>query len=252
MIDRAIKWRLAHKVHYTAIEKEPDFVQFLRQRFSDSYGTTGFKMKPIDTGKTRIQGPFGDWTITVRCVDIYKVMVPPASEAADLLIAHAVMDLLDLERVLPTLCGLVRSGGLLYLSLNYNGNTRFLPEQPGPFEAHAMRRYDISMDQRRIDGRPSGHSRTGRRLLTALAPLGLSLVAVGSSDWLVHPIDARYPDDDQFFLEVVVETICETLKDDTTIDQHALKKWQRIRRDQISSAGLIYMAHNLDLLIRTP
>ena len=252
MIDRAIKWQLAHKVHYTAIEKEPDFVQVLRQRFSDPYLLTGCRTEQIDADKVRIQGPFGVWTVAARCTDIYDVMTPPPSEAADLLVAHAVMDLLNVERVLPVLCDLVRPGGLLYLSLNYNGNTRFLPKQPRPFEAHAMRRYDISMDQRRIDGRPSGHSRTGCRLLAVLAPLGLSLVATGSSDWLVHPIDGRYPDDDQFFLEVIVRTIFKTLKDDTTVDQHALKQWQRIRQDQIRSAGLIYMAHNLDLLIRTP
>ena len=252
MINRAIKWRLAHKVHYTAIEKESDFVQVLRQRFSDPDGPTGCRTERIDADKVRIQGPFGVWTVTARCADIYDMTTQPVSEAADLLVAHAVMDLLDVERVLPALCDLVRPGGLLYLSLNYNGNTRFLPEQPGPFEAHAMRRYDVSMDQRRIDGRPSGHSRTGRRLLAALAPLGLSLVAAGSSDWLVHPIDGRYPDDDQFFLEVIVGTIFKTLKNDTAVDQHALKQWWHIRRDQIRSAELIYMAHNLDLLIRTP
>jgi len=78
------------------------------------------------------------------------------------LLAHALLDLMDLPSLLPLLWRLLKPGGLAYFTLNFDAGTVFLPERPELDEDFLLDRYHASMDNRTIQGRPGGSSRTGR------------------------------------------------------------------------------------------
>ncbi len=170
----------------------------------------------------------------------------------DALIAHAVLDLVDLRRALPPLLALLRPGGCFWFTLNFDGGTIFAPEWDDPtWEDYLMARYHRTMDERRVNGQPAGSSRTGRRLLTLLPHLGAEVLAAGASDWVVFPRAGAYLADEAYFLHFIVATVQRALAHDPTVDPERLSAWAAHRHDQIAAGQLVYIAHQLDLAGRT-
>ena len=168
----------------------------------------------------------------------------PAIGPFHLLIAHAVLDLVDFPAVLPPLLTHLTAGGLACLTCNFDGETVFLPEFHGMEEEEIIRRYHASMEKRL-----SGASRTGRRLLAYLQRPGLELLAAGSSDWVVHPRGGRYSGDEAFFLHAIIATVERQLagENDPPSD---LADWADLRHRQIEAGELSFLARHLDLLAR--
>ena len=172
-----------------------------------------------------------------------------AMPSVDLLVANAVLDLLDVPRVLPALLRRIAPSGLGWLTINFDGDSILEPELPE--DELFFRVYHRSMDERRHRGRPAGDSRTGRHLFGHLVRAGAEILAAGASDWVVHPIGARYRADEAYFLAHIVHTIEEELtRHPSDIDSAALAHWTRERRQQIDQAELVYVAHQLDFLVR--
>jgi hypothetical protein len=161
----------------------------------------------------------------------------------DLVIAHAVLDLLDFQAVLPQLFARLKEDGLAYLTCNFDGETIFLPACDGDEEI--IRRYHASMEQRL-----SGASQTGRRLMTFLQRPGMELLAVGSSDWVIFPRGRRrYSQEETYFLHAIIETVeRELLKEKCPFS--GLARWARTRHKQVEAGELSFLARHLDLLAR--
>jgi hypothetical protein len=68
------------------------------------------------------------------------------------------------------------------------------------------------MDERIINGKPAGDSKTGRKLFTQLQSAGLKILAAGSSDWIVYSTEGYYPQGEAYFLHYIIHTIHEELK----------------------------------------
>ena len=102
------------------------------------------------------------------------------------------------------------------------------------------------MDERRVDGNPSGSSRTGRLLFNALPRFGGRLLAAGSSDWVVFPGPDGYPQDEAYFLHYLVHTVEEALRGHPLLKAASLQEWATRRHRQIEQAELSYIAHQLD------
>ena len=166
----------------------------------------------------------------------------------DLVMAHAVMDLVNIPETLHGFQRLLRPGGLLYLTLNYDGFSCFLPQWEPEFEDMLVSRYHLSMDNRIIEGRFSGSSQSGRQLILHLLSAKLPLIAVGNSDWIVFPQHGGYARGEAFFLEMIVHIILRQLQQDSAVDQHKLAQWAKHRITQIAAGELIFMARNLDIL----
>jgi hypothetical protein len=108
------------------------------------------------------------------------------------------------------------------------------------------------MDQRTRHGRPAGDSRTGRHLFGHLKTAGASVLAAGGSDWVVCPRDARYQDDEAYFLGHILFTIDQELKRHAEVDRKALAEWMALRLGQLAKGELVYIAHQLDFVGRAP
>ena len=102
-------------------------------------------------------------------------------------------------------------GGLFYFTLNFDGATILEPPIDPDLDALIEALYHRTMDTRHCRGRPSGSSRTGRRLFGRLKEAGARLIAAGSSDWVVFPGPDGYPGDEAYFLHFIIDTIGQAL-----------------------------------------
>ncbi|WP_374687732.1 class I SAM-dependent methyltransferase [Promineifilum sp.] len=186
--------------------------------------------------------------LELEAIDLYDFARRERGRRAwDLLVAHAVLDLLDAPRALPALFALLRPGGLFYFSINFDGLTILEPPVDPAFDEQVVALYHQTMDERRVSGRPSGDSRSGRRLLSQLPAAGGTILAAGSSDWVVLPRDGRYPADEAYFLHHLLHFFEHSLTGRPELDAARLAGWLARRHAQVEAAELIFIAHQLDI-----
>ena len=173
-----------------------------------------------------------------------------AFEPYDLVIANAVLDLLDPSRTLPRMGRLCGPGGLFMFSITFDGLTVLEPEIDRDLDRRIIELYHATMDQRLVDGKVSGDSRCGRHLLTLLPRCGYRIVEAGSSDWIVYPREGQggYPADELFFLSCILDFFEEALSSRAELGAGELTRWLALRRRQLAAGELVYIAHQLDVL----
>ena len=228
------------------------------QRILDSHRLSNALYTAIDADPENIavlEGQMQGWAearphfmVMAQAVDLFDFL-PTNQQRYDLLIAHAVLDLLPLEETLPQLLALLEPDGLFYFTLNFDGLTLFQPPTPlgEAFDDAVERAYHATMDARQVNGRRSGDSRTGRHLLPLLRQCGAELTAVGSSDWVVTP---PYPHDEAYFLRHILHFFEQSLADHPALDPAQWGQWLAARRAQLAHGELIYIAHQLDVVGR--
>jgi SAM-dependent methyltransferase len=163
----------------------------------------------------------------------------------DLLIANAVLDLVDVPVLLPQLLSLLRPLGVYWFSINFDGETILLPELP---EDRAF----MEVYHRSMDARPGGDSKSGRHLFGHLQKAGASIAAAGSSDWVVFARDGSYPHAEAEFLRFILRTIDLELQRHADVEPSALRRWASERAAQIDRGELVYIAHQLDFCGQSP
>jgi SAM-dependent methyltransferase len=189
--------------------------------------------------------------LRLETADVFDYCNRPAAQGScDLLIAHAFLDLLDIPAALPRLRTLLRPGGIFYFTINFDGATILQPQVDPAFDAAIEAAYHRTMDQRITAGQPSGDSRTGRHLFGNLANAGFHVLAAGSSDWVVFPVNGQYPADEAYFLHFIVHTMHGALRSDPLVRGDAFERWIAQRHAQIERGELTYIAHQLDFVGR--
>lgn len=244
MFERVLEWGLASHVNYTMVEVNPAFLADFQARTAEQpFHSHGPGPPREDSHGTVVE------TI---CADLYDVVSDRRQyDRWDLIMAHAVMDLVDAAEVLAGMARLVKPGGLLYLSLIYDGWTEFLPQDDLNFERYLFERYHRSMQNRVHRGRPAGTtSRSAAAMFAHLTALHLPILAAGASDWIVFPRRRDYMEDEAYFLVMIIDTILRQLRQDNTIDQERLTAWAARRHAQVRTGELIFMARNMDFLTR--
>lgn len=165
----------------------------------------------------------------------------------DLLIACALIDLLPMRKAVASFLGALKPDGLFYFPINFDGETIFEPVSDTGREKRLMRAYHQTMDERIINGLPSGDSKTGRKLFSLIPEMGGEIISGGSSDWVVFPKGDGYEGDTAVFLRFILDTVREAL-DDEAVDNTELNNWHSERLEQLERGELIYIAHQLDVL----
>ena len=252
MIERLVDWKLLAFADYTAVDSDAACAGEFRRRMARWAGAKGFEFSRRPENAALIRTQEGEISLTFEQADVYDFLSVENSRGRewDLGIAHAFMDVVDISAVLPGFCSLIRPGGLLYLTLNYDGETIFLPEFNRAFENRIMQLYNRSMDDRITGGRKTGGFQTGRNLFGHLKALNAAILAAGASDWIVLPGPQGYSQDESCFLHFILDTICNELKGRPGLDQNKFESWVQMRHDQVVNAELIFIAKNLDLLVR--
>lgn len=168
----------------------------------------------------------------------------------DLLVAHALLDLVDVPTALRALLPLLGPGGLFYFSLVFDGLTIFEPELDPWLDALIMDLYHRSMDERTVRGLPSGDSRSGRHLFRHLREAGAELLEAGGSDWVIFSRGGEYSEDESEFLGWILRFIETSLSNHPELEKRTLEDWIEQRRLQLERGELVYIAHQLDFLGR--
>ncbi|MFC7203886.1 SAM-dependent methyltransferase [Haloferax namakaokahaiae] len=169
--------------------------------------------------------------------------------ALDLVIAHAVFDLLPLKRATESLVSRLTDRGLVYAPITFDGHTSFRPAHEA--DDRILDAYHETMRAEDHNG-----STTGSDLFSAFTSAGLSLVEAGGSDWVVHP---PYDDHAPAFLDQILHFVEQSLTetgnagvDGESIEddefQTDLDSWLRTRHRQLETESLTYIAHNVDVL----
>ncbi|MCA9779720.1 MAG: hypothetical protein KC800_23490 [Candidatus Eremiobacteraeota bacterium] len=244
MIARMVEWGLLTKARYTLLDLDTQLLSDSRTWLADWATEQGYAVNQEET--LRIVGESLELQVSFVGADLRDYLKQAQSIRADLLIANAFLDLVDLKSLLPDLLGLVKKGGLCWFTINFDGETIFEPAHPQDDELLAV--YHQSMDERTFRGQPAGDSRTGRRLFAAMPKAGARILSAGSSDWVVFPDGGSYPHKEAYFLYHILHTIDQELQKHSSVDQETLKSWVQERQRQVEQGELVYIAHQIDLL----
>lgn len=163
---------------------------------------------------------------------------------ADLFVASGFADLVPLDALVDTFESALSPGGLAYLPITFDGGTVFGPDHPA--DDAVERAYHRAID--RVAGRDV---HAGRHLLDRLGRRDGDLLSAAASDWVVRPRRGDYPADESYFLSCILEFV-ETALADEPEPVPGLDDWLRARREQLADGELLYVAHQYDLLYRTP
>ncbi|TKR25587.1 hypothetical protein [Natronomonas salsuginis] len=239
MLARLVEWDVLPpgEIRYTAVDIESDTIEavvpYVREWAAER------SVSVSETDRIVLEG-------SNRRIELEPVVSEAVAHAErttgewDLVVGSALLDLLELE-ALDRLLDALSPGGLCYFPITFDGGTRFRPELPG--DRTIERHYHAHMD-----AKPGGSSRAGGDVVARLqGAVGVTLLGVAGSDWVVRPIEGTYPADEAYFLRHILDTIEEAVGE-VTDDTETLEAWLAERRRQIDSAELCYFTHQLDVL----
>jgi SAM-dependent methyltransferase len=247
MVARLLDWGVVGTGEYTLLDTDRPLLDHSRQWLRDWAAARGLR---DDLRPDGLQ--VGDLRVRLVHAELGRYLESGHGAQADVLIANAVLDLVDVPAVLPGLLRLLVPGGVYWFTINYDGESIFAPGHP--HDDQVMQAYHRDMDERVRYGRPAGESRTGRHLFHQLRAAGAPALAAGSSDWVVSAgPDGNYPGDEAIFLRSILSTIQDALRSRPDwVDPADLAGWLAVRRRQLAAGELVYVAHQLDFAGRWP
>ncbi len=248
MVTRLLDWEVIPSAAYTAVDIDHKLVGEARRRLG-RYAIENSLMPGCGLAREiMLRSENADLSVNFITADALEYCrQEDARGAFDLLIAHAFLDLLDLPTALPTLLAVLKPTGYYYFTLVFDGITHFEPPIDEEMEARIQSIYHQTMDERLIDGAPSGNRYSGRHLLGELLKNDADILAAGPSDWIVYPIEGSYPAREASFLQHILDTIQSALDGRDELEPERFEKWLQNRRLQIEAGELIYLAHQIDV-----
>jgi len=251
MAERLWDWGLLRSAYYTGIDAQSENIASGRSRLKSWAADRDYRALSTGDGLSFRKGD-QQVSFDLQAVDLFDFIAREAGgHTWDLLIAHAFLDLVNIPSTLPRLFKLLPTGGSFYFSLNFDGATLFEPSIDPAFDELVQILYHRTMDERLVNGLPSGDSRSGRHLFANLQANGVQVLAVGASDWVVYAGPQGYPADEAYFLHFIIHTINMALAGHPELDTHRFSTWTRARHAQIEREELVYIAHQLDYVGQT-
>jgi len=260
MVERLCADGMLTNTIYTAIDLEPTLIAEARRRLPQWAAAQGWQVQQDTPAYARpgghelhMQRPGQDIRVATEAIDVFRFIAREQDQRFwDLIIAQALLDLVDVPTTLPALLSLLRPGGLLYCPITFDGATVFQPEIDPEFDRAIEACYHQTMDQRLVAGKLSGDSHTGRHLFTHFQAAGAEVLAAGSSDWVVFAGANGYAADEAYFLHFIIHTVHTALTGHPDLDAERFTAWIAQRHAQIEQGTLVYIAHQLDVLGRVP
>jgi len=243
MLARLLRWEVISQANYTLVDEMQENIEFARTWLPDWAAENGIQVEKIGGIQLRIFDEQREIHIRFVQADVFE-FIERKPGPADLLIAHAFLDLLPMPESLSKLFSL--TDNLAWLTLNFDGVTSLEPIIDPDLDAEIERLYHETMDTR-----PSGgDSKSGRHLFGYLKQVGAGIEAAGSSDWVVHPVDGHYPGDEAYFLQFILHFFEESLGNLPGLNKASFGNWLDKRREQVARGELVYIAHQMDFLAR--
>ncbi len=247
MVARLMDWGVVGAGEYVLLDADRQLLDDSRRWLCDWAAARGLRCDLLPDGLQ-----VGDLRVRLEHAELGEYLEAAPGVVADVLIANALLDLVDVPAVLPGLLRLLVPGGVYWFTINYDGETIFEPSHS--LDDQVMRAYHRDMDERVRYGQPAGDSRTGRRLFRYLRAAGAPARAAGSSDWVVGAgPDGSYPGHEAYFLRSILSTIQNALGSrQDRVEPADLADWLAVRGRQLAAGELVYIAHQLDFVGRPP
>lgn len=245
MLARLLSWGIISRAEYVHVDAMQENIEYASEWIPQWAAGAGMRAERIAGNQLRVFDGSRDVHIRLERADVFDFIKRNSSQS-DLLIAHAVLDLFRLPESLPGLFSLLKPRGLAWLTVNFDGVTAFEPTIDAALDATIERLYHETMDTRPT----GGDSRTGRHLFSYLRSAGAAILAAGASDWVVHPVGGKYPSDEAYFLHFILHFFEESLTGHKDLNASAFADWLAKRHAQIERGELVYIAHQMDFLVR--
>jgi len=243
MLRRLVRWDVIHKAEYVLVDEMAENIAYASEWILQWGTEAGLSVERIDQSQLRVFDKVHDVRIQLEQADVFE-FTQKNQEPADLLIAHAFLDLLPMPESLPKLLSLTKR--LAWLTINFDGVTTFEPTIDAALDVQIERLYHKTMDTRPT----GGDSQSGRHMFGHLRDVGAEVLAAGASDWVVHATNGKYPDDEAYFLHFILHFFEESLTGHAKLDAGAFVRWLQERRVQIERGELVYIAHQMDFLVK--
>lgn len=242
----------ARSVEIVLLDRDEGLLARARETLAADLARRGLSVfRGEDT--SRLDAHDGHRRIGLRfdCCDVGD-FEPRAGERYDVVTAHAFMDIVPMRPLLPRIADWLAPRGLFYATSNYDGATALFPMYADEaFEGELLRRYDASMEARRVGGEPTGGMHSGRRLHAMLPDAGFEILAWGSSDWNIVPQHGRLRRGDAVVVAVLLDAI--ERENQAHCDAHRLAAWRRDRCALAEAGRLGAIVHQIDVLaVRAP
>lgn len=243
MLKRLVEWNLLCRGQYVLVDASAENIAYAREWIPHWATEAGLSVERTGKNKLQLCNPGRNIRVELVCADVFDFILR-SSQPADVLVAHAFLDLLPLPESLERLLQL--TGNLAWLTVNFDGLSTLVPEVDPALDNQVEWLYHATMDRRPT----GGDSRTGRRLFDYLRGVGAEILAAGASDWVVYASNGTYPADEKHFLQFILGFFEAALKDCDELPEAALNKWLGRRYEQIERGELTYIAHQMDFLVR--
>ena len=243
----ALEPRSVDTLRYTIVDIEPANIEAARAALRDWAAGRGYRVYGTDP-QVWTDGPM-EVSVAFRTADLFDLADAHDGPPYDAIVAQAVFDLLPIPEAHRALAPLLRTGGLWYLPIHFDGVTAFEPTVDPALDARIERLFHDSMASAPDEPDRSG-AHCGRRLLTHFRAADDALLEAGASDWVVFGREGAYPGDEAYFLHHILHFVETELTGHPDLDAEAFAEWVATRRRQIDTGALVYIAHQLDVLAR--
>jgi SAM-dependent methyltransferase len=243
MLARLVRWGVVAKADYILVDEMAENIQTARDWIPLWAGESGLSVERSEENQLRVFDQTREVHIRLERADVFE-FIQKNKEPADLLIANAFLDLLPMPESMPKLLALTKS--LAWLTINFDGVTSLEPTIDPALDERIERLYHATMDSRPT----GGDSRAGRHLFGHLRKAGADVLAAGASDWVVHSVNGKYPEDEAYFLYFILRFFEESLTGHAELIAAEFANWLQKRRAQIERGELVYIAHQMDFLAK--
>lgn len=244
MLKRLVDWNIFCAGEYILIDAMNENIEYARKWIPQWATEAGLSVERIGEQQLHLCDKRRDIRVRFECADVFD-FIQKNKAPADLLIAHAFLDLLPLPESLAGLLSLTK--GFAWLTLNFDGVSKLQPVINRALDEKIERLYHETMDKRST----GGDSRTGSKLFEYFHSVGADILAAGASDWVVFANNGKYPADEKYFLQFILLFFESSLKDSDQLEAAKFKRWLAKRREQIECGELVYIAHQMDFLVKT-
>jgi len=243
MLGRLIRWDVIREAEYILVDEMTENIEYASAWIPQFASEAGLGVERGAENQLRVFDQTRDIQIRLERADVFD-FIQNNKEPADLLIAHAFLDLLPMPESLPKLFSLTKD--LAWLTVNFDGVTSLEPTIGTMLDEQIERLYHQTMDTRPT----GGDSQSGRHLFGHLKSVGAEILAAGASDWVVHAVNGKYVEDEEYFLYFILHFFEESLMGRAELEANAFADWLTKRRAQIERGELVYIAHQMDFLAR--
>ena len=243
MLKRLVEWNILCAGEYVLVDSMDENIAYAREWIPQWAMKAGLSVECTGRNQLQLCDHDRDVRIRLECEDVFD-FIQKNEKPADLLIAHAFLDLLPMPTSLEKLFSLTKN--LAWLTINFDGLSALHPTIDRSLDEKIERLYHETMDSR-ITG---GDSRTGRKLFEHLRGVDVEILAAGASDWVVYGNNGKYHADEKYFLQFILRFFENSLKGCAELGSTAVENWLALRHEQVECGELVYIAHQMDFLIR--